>query len=215
MLEFPPYTPTSFFFAIAILLAGIAAGAQAFADWRALLRQWRTEADLPTEKQAKPTLQKILLLLVSPLFIIVGTLVFVSQPIAIGSFRQLHLGDISGATVYIAKSEDDVSLSQVRRMTDVEPLRAGLQLLSQCKSEVSMNHEHFTNGYVIMLESDKWNASDYKIGVFRSTSKNESKTGVVPYVSVGRTGYLCPSFQQWVTENVDPMFNNRNATTAR
>lgn len=206
MLDFPPYAPTSFFFAIAILLAGIAAGAQAFANWRALIKQWRTEAELPPEKQAKPTLQQILLLFVSPFFILVGTVVLLSQPIAMGSFRRLQLGDISGATIYIAKSEEDVRLSQSRRMTDAEPLRAGLQLLSQCKSEVSLNHEHFTNGYVIMLESDKWQTGDYKIGVFRSTSRNESKTSVVPYVSAGRTGYLCPTFQQWVAENIDPMF---------
>ncbi|MDM7922689.1 MAG: hypothetical protein QUS14_10355 [Pyrinomonadaceae bacterium] len=124
------------------------------------------------------------------------------------------MSDVSGAAVYVAANEEGQRTGEPRRITDTESLRAGLALLSRCTTEVDLNKESYTNGYVIILESGKWQTGDYKIGVFRSTTRNKSKTGVVPYTSVDRTGYLCPSFQQWVTENVDPLFAEAPSTSA-
>lgn len=201
MLEFPPYISLSDLLCFGVFVFGFAGCIQAFFDWKGLRSRWRASSD-PEETREKESLQLILMTIIAPIFVVFGLLAFVLDNWETYQYRNLDLARITSATVQKVDSEN--SAGRIIWYDDLGKLREGLSVLSRCSSEVTKNHEHFQDGYRIGLFVDGGDQPAYFVTSYNRTSASATRAGVE---AGGNGAFSCRPFQDWVRENLEPMFS--------
>ena len=129
-------------------------------------------------------------------------------------FRNIDISQVSGFKVI--KSDDEYSPDNSKQITinDAQAAQGILKSLKECYS-ISRNHETYQVGYKIkLLFEDKNLDQDFFISVYRLSNKINEKFVLMPHIGENRNlnlgEYGCPSFQEWVSKNIDPLFQNKS-----
>jgi hypothetical protein len=211
MLEFPFYSTiglAGLFFPIGIVIL-----VAAFRQWRYELRR----RNGPTVKtfevrnlleERSNTTQRVLSSLAGLAFTSCGALVLFQGGYEIYKFRKVDISHVVGFHVQRVKGDDYVP-SDAIDFTKTSEVRKALSTLKTC-NEIRPNHEHFYDGYKIRLLFDDPKVDDYFISAYARSSTSATRSSVEPHISPARAinlgDYQCPTFQQWLAENIDPLF---------
>jgi len=208
MIEFPPYASASVLICLLLFVVGVFAGVQSFFAWKRHLAQWNPKRPDETKlKSSDEKSQMVLLPLGSIVFIAVGILVVPTNLLETYRYRNLPIDAVESLTINRAPSEWETSSDQ-RRLTDHAIIAKGLGLLKICSSGVQQNHEHFEDGYRIKLDVKGDPSAEFYLSVFRRTNRSDWKTAVsIRGFDTVVDPMSCPSFQNWVRENIDPLFS--------
>lgn len=213
-LDWPFYDPDLILLAL-MFFGGLAAGLFAFRMWRSILHERRRPPDTlfdsaPLEKQSYTSLQAGLVTLVALAFTLGGGLSTVFASAGKHQFRKLPIDQLKAVDVYKATDEYHVDQSRKIRIENTGGrVLQGLSFVQKCSGQ-SRQHEHFEDGYVLHLLFDDPSLSDYYISAFRKSSSGKDKTIVLAQRELVRNlnlgEYNCPAFQEWIAQNIDPLF---------
>lgn len=188
MLDFPSYTSISWL-GILFIIAGIGGFLQAIYS--------------TTSKSQKESFANIMLLVVGPLFFVVGVLTVYSTTASIYRFRQLPVDQISGFSVTRMIDEMTPNGGRSKTFTDQESAKDAIKLLRGCQQTYN-NHQTYSDGYAFtVLFNSNVTTEDYTFTAFRLTN---GKPDVKTVVIVAGKEFSCPTFQKWVKDNIDPLF---------
>jgi hypothetical protein len=202
VLGFPSYFTFTLFWCIGAFLIGSYWFVYALIHWIRMARGFRLGSSEDPDPDAKyEPLRLVLATLISPIFVLGSILMFVYSNAEAYQYRSIELGRVTGATVRKVDSESDIG-SVPRNFEDSENLRAGLELLRRCDSEVFLNHESFKDGYRIQLMLDG-TTSDFYISTYFETTASKHKSGVV---AGSGSPFDCPQFENWVRQYIEPRF---------
>lgn len=206
-LDFPQYGSFSLFLAAGFFLTGTWGTYNAFSDWRDIIHFWRLHGATSGKQHEKEGYKLVLATFGGPLFLLLGLLLLITQPLGIYRFRSIQVNEIKTITVYRVADEYGPPSQEKREIGDDVIIQKGLALLQPCSSEVHQNHESFEDGFKLDLVSRSGSIAGSLL-VFRRTNVNKNKAAVIPKLSPDavRNAYSCPAFQAWVAENVERLF---------
>jgi hypothetical protein len=214
MLAFPFYDTLifilPFFFSVGLWLLF-----QAVRLWEAIIHERQQPPDTIFSSTAhsqsdNSRLQAGLATVVGVVFVLAGGW----GTIHIGSgkyqFRSLPLEQLAAIEVYRADDEYSVDRSRMVRIENIDgKVAEALKLLRRC-TVTSHSHETFKDGFVLRLIFDDPSLSEFYLAAFRRSTVSNEKTMVMPQRSPIRGTnlgeYGCPEFQDWLQQNVDPLF---------
>lgn len=216
-MAWPFYDPELILLAL-MFFGGFGAGIVAFRIWKAIIQERRLPPDTlfnsaPPEKETYSSFQAGMVTLAAVVFTLAGGLTTIFVSAGKYQFRTLPLDKLQSIDVYKASDEYHVDKSRAIRIENTSgQVLAGVKLLEKCSSQ-NRNHEHFENGYVLRLVFDDPTLSDYYISAFRRSSSGLDKNLVLaqrePVRNLNLGEYSCPSFQDWVRVNIDPLFTDK------
>lgn len=205
MLNFPSYN--SSLLIIAIFIAGCLLAVSTFFDIRSYERARRKAlADRRPESAADvkepPPIRTALAVLGSAVFIIFGGIGFYLEVTDIYRLRNINIDDVESLKIYRTADEHSTDFTNERFIDDRTMIREGLGKLHRC-SELSRNHESWKDGYRIQLILRDGN-KEHTISAFKNSTSMDGRSGVMTEPTTGV--YLCADFQEWIRNNVDPLF---------
>ncbi|HEV7699140.1 MAG TPA: hypothetical protein VGO43_02835 [Pyrinomonadaceae bacterium] len=153
-----------------------------------------------------------------PIFLVItvigmsfGAILGVPSFLTVRQYRTLDLSRVSGLTIRrLDRDEESVADAVPRgpdvQFSDVAAARTALTLLAGCKS-ISHQHDTLYDGYLLEINIDRA-PSLLALRVYKKSTMKGSRQVVMPQYA-GFTGgeYECPEIQQWVNENIDPLYS--------
>lgn len=123
-------------------------------------------------------------------------------------FRDIDLSRVEGWSVYRLGEEDRILNESRVDFTERDKTQKSLNLLESCKG-VYHQHDILFDGYLLQLRMSDSSSSNLSLKIYRKSLTTSRKT-VIPQLGIFEAGeYECPELQQWVVENLDPLFQNR------
>lgn len=192
MLDFPSYSSVSWI-GVAIAIVGAGAFLQNFF--------------LTSSKSDRESFNSILTLIFGPIFVIVGFLVVISTAHTIYYFRQLPVEKVTGIEITRMADESNSQGARSRSFKDAQSVQDALKLLRKCH-QTYRNHQSYQDGYAFtILFENNGVAEDYRFSAFRLTN---GQANIKTVVLIAGNEFSCPTFQQWIKDNIDPLFPSSN-----
>ncbi len=192
MLDFPSYSSVSWI-GVAFAIVGAATFLQSF-----FAKPKRSERD---------SFNSVMALVLGPIFVVVGILVVISTARDIYHFRQLPVEKATGLEITRMADESNSQGSRNRSFKDPESVREALKLLRKCH-ETHRNHQSYQDGYAFtVLFENNGVAGEYRFSAFRLTN---GQSNIKTVVLIAGNEFSCPTFQQWIKDNIDPLFPSPN-----
>lgn len=144
-------------------------------------------------------------LLIAPLAVVAGLAIAVPAFWTVKRFRDIDMSQVVGWNAFKV-NEDDYPIGPSRiEFRNVSETQRSLRLLEYCKG-VGHQHDVLGGGYLLQLRLLDDKTKDLYLRVYR-TSSNSSRKVIVPKSGGSEAGeYDCPQLQQWVVDNIDPLF---------
>ena len=202
MLEFPSYSFLGCLLPFAIL---------GFVFISISIHEW-IKGD---EKEAKGKFRLLMNLFGGVVFLLFGIFASYFNSKETYKFRNIDISQVSGFRIIKSIDEYSADNPQQITITDKQAVQDVLKSLKECYS-ISRNHESYQDGYKIkLIFEDKSLDKDFFISVYRISNKTNEKFVLMPHVGENRNlnlgEYGCPTFQDWVRKNIDPLFQNKES----
>ena len=167
------------------------------------------------EEDDKDGFRLLMLTFVGFIFLLVGTIGSIATVWSVYNFRTMNFSQVKAFRVIKAEDEYKNDNSNFVYYDDAASIQNILMSLKNC-SETSRNHESYQDGYKFqIIFTDESLEKDFYISVYRKSSVKKGKSVVIPHYYENKNlnlgEYSCPTFQDWVRTNIDPLFeNNKN-----
>lgn len=197
-----------------MFLLGCVLSVAAVLAWRAKLAE---RHDLPFDtvfnqkeiREEMSLFQNMLGTFGAVVFVLMGGWIFIEGTSETYKFRNLPVSQIQ--SVKISRLGHDLSADELSRVVTMDNqglLKPGFQTLWKCVS-YSKGRKQFENGFRLELVFEDPNLKGNFLYIWRRSGSRHPTSYVSP--SVGPHGmnlgeYSCSEFEQWITENVEPLF---------
>lgn len=199
VLNFPSYSFSLIIF-VCLLIGGLIGSTLCFGKW---LKRHHTDDDF------KLFAASFGLLLIS----LLGGFGFYAIFVDTYKFRNIDFSKVSEFEIVESKSEYSPNGQRIEKFQDAKIIREMLESLQKCES-FTPNHESFQDGYKIkLIFEDGISNEDFFISVYKRSNTNSGRTSLMPHVSDNRGvnlgNYKCNTFEDLVSKNIDPLFQNK------
>lgn len=188
MLDFPSYSSVSWI-GVAFAFVGAATFLQSFFT--------------NPSKSDRESFNSVMALIIGPIFVVAGILVVISTASNIYHFRQLPVEKVTGLEITRMADESNSQGSRSRSFKDAQSVRDALTKLRICH-ETYRNKQRYQDGYTFtVLFENNGVAEEYRFSAFRLTN---GQANIKTVVLIAGNEFSCPTFQQWIKDNIDPLF---------
>lgn len=147
------------------------------------------------------------------IFLLCGSIALVGNYWSTYNFRNINISQIKALKVIKSEDEYKNDNSKFVIYDDAASIQNILMSLKTC-SETSRNHESYQDGYKFqIIFADESLEKDFYISVYRKSNNKEGKSVVIPHYYENKNlnlgEYGCSTFQDWVINNIDPLFQNK------
>lgn len=147
------------------------------------------------------------------IFLLCGSIFSVGNIWSTYNFRNINISQVKAFKVIKSEDEYKNDNSNFVYYDNTESIQNVLASLKNCY-EISRNHESYQDGYKFqIIFADESLEKDFYISVYRKSNNKEGKSVVIPHYYINKNLNLgefgCPTFQDWVKTNIDPLFQNK------
>lgn len=211
-LNFPDYNFQTLQTTVIAGVIGLVITITAIYRWKIRFTQWKNRTS--DHEIGQPSGRLIIMTLLGPIFVFIGTFVSVANIYEIREYRSIQLDKVIALKLYRIDERGRTLFINPRLISDNLTAKSGLSRVDDCSIIEPEKGYTLSDGYLIeMFSEDEKFIGQFNVykHMFRIEDGSILRISDSLLTLKGNSlydVYRCPALHEWVNEQIDPLFAN-------